>query len=99
MALPVLVDLDLELEEGAIGELLADLDADLLEDRALFPITIPFWLSRSTRISTRMRGHSHSVTRVAIECGISSRRWASSCSRTSSATQKASGASVTMPSG
>ena len=34
---------------------------------------MPFWLSRSTRISTRMRGHSHSVTRVAIEYGSSSR--------------------------
>ena len=30
-------------------------------------MTIPFWLSRSTTISTRTRGHSHSVTWVAME--------------------------------
>ena len=46
-----------------------------------------------------MRGQSHSVTRVAIEWGSSSRATASSCSRTSSATQNASGTSVTMSSG
>ena len=46
-----------------------------------------------------MRGHSHSVTRVAIEWGSSSWVTASSCSRTSSATQNASGTSVTMSSG
>ena len=62
-------------------------------------MTMPFCDSRSTRISTRMRGHSHSVTRVAIEWGSSSRATASSCSRTSSATWNASGTSVTMPSG
>ncbi|CAB5066395.1 unannotated protein [freshwater metagenome] len=50
-------------------------------------------------ISTRIRGHSHSETRVAIECGSSSRVTASSCSRTSSATLNGSGASVTSPSG
>ena len=32
-------------------------------------MTMPFCESRSTRISTRIRGHSHSTTRVAIECG------------------------------
>ena len=32
-------------------------------------MTIPFWLSRSTRISTVMRSPSHSATRVAIEYG------------------------------
>ena len=36
------------------------------------PMTIPFWLSRSTMISQRIRGHSHSVTTVAIEYGNSS---------------------------
>ena len=47
---------------------------------------MPFWLSRSTRISTVMCDPSHSLTRVAIEYGSSSRVTASSCSRTSSAT-------------
>ena len=37
-----------------------------LRTAPFLPMTIPFWESRSTRISTRMRGHSHSVTRVAI---------------------------------
>jgi len=30
-------------------------------------MTMPFWLSRSTRISHRIFGHSHSVTCVATE--------------------------------
>ena len=47
----------------------------------------------------RTRGHSHSTQRVAIEWGSSSRVTASNCSRTSSATQNASGTSVTVPSG
>ena len=45
-------------------------------------------------ISTRMCGHSHSVTRQVMACGSSSRVLASSCSRTSSATHSASGVSV-----
>ena len=60
---------------------------------------MPFCESRSTRISQRIRGHSHSVTRQAMEWGSSSRARASSCSRTSSATRSASGVSVTMSSG
>ena len=50
-------------------------------------------------ISTRMWGHSHSVTRQVMACGSSSRVLASSCSRTSSATQSASGVSVTTSGG
>ena len=63
------------------------------------PITIAFCESRSTMISTRMCGHSHSVTRQVMACGSSSWVLASSCSRTSSATQSASGVSVTMSGG
>ncbi len=62
-------------------------------------MTMPFCESRSTRISHRTRGHSHSVTRQAMLWGSSSwTRWSSS-SRTRSATQKASATSVTIPSG
>ena len=62
-------------------------------------MTIPFWLSRSTTISTRTRGHSHSVTWVAMEYGSSWWVASRSCSRTSSATQTASGTSETVSSG
>ena len=63
------------------------------------PMTMAFCESRSTMISTRMCGHSHSVTRQVMAWGSSSRVLASSCSRTSSATQSASGVSVTTSSG
>ena len=46
-----------------------------------------------------MCGHSHSVTRQVIASGSSSWVLASSCSRTSSATQSASGVSVTTSGG
>ena len=58
------------------------------------PMTMAFCESRSTMISTRMCGHSHSVTRQVMACGSSSRVLASNCSRTSSATHSASGVSV-----
>ena len=70
-----------------------------LSTAPFFPMTMPFCDSRSTRISQRMRGHSHSVTVHASECGSSSRATANSCSRTSSPTQNASGTSVTMSAG
>ena len=62
-------------------------------------MTIPFWLSRSTRISTVTWGHSNSVTRQWIACGSSSRILRASCSRTSSAIHIASGTSETSSSG
>ena len=98
MALPVLVHLHMELQKGALGQLEAHGGAHRLEHRApmadddaLLGLALDQDLAADAR-------PLHSVT-VAIECGSSSRATASSCSRTSSATQNASRTSVTVPSG
>ena len=70
--LPVLLDPDEQLEVRPGRQLGPHGRAHRLEDRPPLPMTIPFWESRSTRISQRIRGHSHSVTRQAMEWGSSS---------------------------
>ncbi len=90
-------------------DLLAGLDADLLQPLALGPMMIPFWLGRSMKTLAWMsssglsagrssRG-SISSTTTAMECGSSSRTPSSAASRISSATMTCSGSSVRSPSG
>ena len=98
-ALPVLVDLDPQAEERPLRQLRRARSPTCLSTFPPRPMTIPFWLSRSTMISTVMRSPSHSLTRVAIEYGSSSWVTASSCSRTSSATHWSSGRSRIASSG
>ena len=98
-ALPVLVHLDPQLEERPRRQLAATAVPTSFSTWPPRPMTIPFWLSRSTMISTVIRSPSHSETRVAIEYGSSSRVTASNCSRTSSATHCSSGASRTVSAG
>ena len=50
--LPVLVDLDEQLEVGTLGELRRTAPPASLSTAPPLPITIPFWLSRSTTISS-----------------------------------------------
>ena len=63
------------------------------------PMTMPFCESRSTMISTADVRPFPFGDPAEMECGSSSWVLASSCSRTSSATQSASGVSVTTSSG
>ena len=96
-ALPVLVDLDPQHQVRPLRAAAARARSPTcLSTCPPRPMTMPFWLSRSTMISTVMRSPSHSATRVAIEYGSSSRVTASSCSRTSSATHCSSGTSRTV---
>ena len=90
--------------EGVRDELPHSL-AVVVEEMVPRPMTMPFWLSRSTyRVawtssrSLPSRGIISSTT-TAMECGSSSRTPASAASRTSSATMTCSGSSVSSPSG
>ena len=72
VALPALLDLHEQLEVGAGSSCWRTAVPAAFSTRPPFPMTMPFCESRSTRISQRILGHSHSVTRQAIECGSSS---------------------------
>ena len=60
---------------GALGERLAHRDPTALRTSPPLPMTMAFWESRSTMISTRMSGPSHSVTRQVMAWGGSSGSW------------------------